>query len=148
MKARRSIAVSSSLGGLLLALLLASTAAAGRSPAGGWITYITPDGEFHATRDPATVPPEAAPLRPAATPSRQDGGELCHTVERLDRRGLGYWARQGVLRVQTDEEARSCLGGSAPDIARAMAQHCRLHGTGGYQAWSDLVSRALRVCEG
>lgn len=146
MKARRSIAVSSIFGGLLLALLLASAAAAGR-PAGGWITYITPDGEFHATRDPATVPPEAAPLRPAATPTRQDG-ELCHTVERLDSRGLGYWARQGVLRVQTDEEVRSCLGGSAPDIARAMAQHCRLHGTGGCQAWSDLVSRALRACEG
>lgn len=130
-------------GGLALVLASAALAEAGVR----WVHYITPDGTFHATRDPATVPAEASTIRPA-THTTRESGELCHTVERLDARGLGYWARQGVLRVPTEEPVRSCLDDSSSDIARAMARHCEVNGTRGYQVWSDLVSNALRECEG
>lgn len=133
--------------GLALAIALGAASAAGAGPSVGWVHYITPDGRFHATRDPASVPPDAAPVRPSDVTTLDDG-ELCHTVDRLDARGLGYWARHGVMRVKTDDRARACLDRSAADIARAMARHCRNHGTRGYQVWSDLVSRALRDCEG
>lgn len=144
MRAQRRIRPLLAGGATLLGLLLASAAGAG--PTLAWVHYITPDGQFHATRDPGAVPDDAAFVRPSAETTRDDG-ELCHTVERLDARGLGYWARHGVLRIQAADPVRACLDHSADDIARAMARHCREHGTRGYQVWSDLVSRALRDCE-
>jgi hypothetical protein len=145
MKARRPIRSFLASGVAGLALLVASGAGAG--PTVAWVQYITPDGRFHATRDPSAVPPDAAALRPSPVAALDDG-ELCHTVERLDDRGLGYWARQGVLRVQADDGVRACLDRSSAGIAQAMARHCQEDGTRGYQVWSDLVSRALRDCEG
>lgn len=146
MKARSPILALLARGALLVALLAPAGAAAGPAAA-TWVTYITPDGRFHATRDPGAVPDNAAPVRPSEITTRDDG-ELCHTVERLDDRGLGYWARHGVLRVRAGDGVRACLDRSSDDIARAMARHCREVGTRGYQVWSDLVSRALRDCEG
>lgn len=134
-------------GAATLALLLVAPSVSAGPSRSDWLHYITPDGVFHATRDPAAVPPEAAPLQPART-ARRGAGELCDTVQRLDARGLGYWARHGVLRVQAEAPVRACLDQSSRAIAHAMARHCREHGTGGYQIWSDLVSRALRDCEG
>jgi len=145
MTARRPLRMLLAAAAAGLALILASGAFAEAGVR--WVHYITPDGIFHATRDPAKVPPEAATIRPSAETTRETG-ELCHTVERMDARGLGYWARHGVLRVPAEEPVRSCLGDSASDIARAMARHCEVNGTRGYQVWSDLVSRALRDCEG